>query len=54
MTSRYCYNPCVWRKSRRNNLADWFRRMQRIRRDKKQEPDLFLISNCNRPVYPGK
>jgi hypothetical protein len=39
---------------RRMTLADHFRRWQRIRRDRKQEPDLFLIGGYYAPYYPGK
>ena len=54
-TGRYIYCPMTAaRIGRRMTIADRFRRWQRIRRDRKQEPDLFMISGYARPVYPVK
>ncbi len=55
MKSRYCYNPMTARRiGRRMTVADLFRRWQRIRREKRNAPDLFPVTGYGRPVYPGK
>lgn len=55
MTGRYCYCPMTAKRiGRRMTLADRFRRWQRIRRNRKNGPDMFPISGYGAPVYPGK
>lgn len=55
MTSRYCYCPMTARRiGRRMTLADRFRRWQRIRRDRRRQPELFPVGNYYAPVYPDK
>lgn len=51
MTSRYCYCPMTAKKiGRRVTL------IQRLRRwlNKPQEPDLYMVTGFNAPIYPGK
>ena len=55
MKSRYCYCPMTARRiGRRMTLADYFRRWQRIRREKRREPDLFMFAGYYAPYYPGR
>lgn len=55
MTSRYCYCPATAKRiGRRMTLADRFRRWQRIRRDRRKQPELFQFGNYYAPVYPCK
>ena len=55
MKSRYCYCPMTAKRiGRRMTLADRFHRWQRIRRSKKNLPDLYPVGNYYAPVYPGK
>lgn len=56
MKSRYCYCPMTARRiGRRVTLFDRLRKWQRQRAERRNaEPDLFLFSDFNRPVYPGK
>lgn len=54
-TGRYIYCPMTAKRiGKRMTIADRIRRWQRIRRERKHEPDLFLATGYARPVYPGK
>lgn len=51
MKSRYCYCPMTAKRiGRRVTLLDRIR----LRRRRKNVPDLFPIVGYNAPVYPGK
>ena len=51
MKSRYCYCPMTAKKiGRRVTLLDRIRR----RRYRRENPDLFMVTGFNAPVYPGK
>ena len=53
MKSRYCYNPMTSKRiGRRVTIMDRIRRRRAERR--RAEPDLFLVTGFNRPIYPGK
>lgn len=55
MKSRYCYCPMTAKRiGRRMTLADLFHRWQRIRRDRRNAPELFPVGNYYTPVYPSK
>ena len=55
MKSRYCYCPMTARRiGRRMTLIDLFHRWQRIRRDIRNAPEMYPVSNYYRPVFPGK
>ena len=55
MKSRYCYCPMTARRiGRRMTVVDLFHRWQRIRRDRKSEPDLYTVGGYYDPYYPGK
>lgn len=52
MKSRYCYCPMTAKRiGRRVTLAS---RIRRWLRNRKTEPDLFMISGYYAPYYPGK
>lgn len=52
MKSRYCYCPMTAKRiGRRVTLIEQIRRRYRQRRNK---PDLYMICNCDQPVYPIK
>ena len=55
MTCRYVYCPMTAKRiGRRMTIADRFRRWQRIRRDRREMPDVYMAGNYYPPVYPGK
>ena len=55
MTSRYCYCPEVYKRiGKRMSLADRFRRWKKQREDRRNAPDLFMVTGYNAPIYPSK
>ena len=51
MKSRYCYCPMTAKRiGRRVTLADRFRKWRKQR----EQPDLFMVTGFNAPVFPGK
>ena len=51
MKSRYCYCPMTAKRiGRRVTLLDRIRRW-RVRRE---NPDMFMVTGFNAPVFPGK
>ena len=55
MTGRYCYCPMTAKRlGHRMTIVDRFHRWQRIRRDRRNAPDLYPVIGYNAPIYPGK
>ena len=55
MTSRYCYCPMTSKKLyQRVTIMDRFRRWKKKREDRRNAPDLFMVTGYNAPIYPGK
>lgn len=55
MKSRYCYCPMTSKRiGRRVTIMDRIRRWKKQRRDRRNAPDLFMVTGFNAPIYPGK
>jgi hypothetical protein len=55
MKSRYCYNPMTSKRiGQRLTIADRFRRWKREREERRNWPDVFMVTGYNPPIYPGK
>ena len=55
MTSRYVYCPMTSKRiGQRATLAYRFRRWQKMRRDRKNGPDVYMVTGFFPPVFPGK
>lgn len=55
MTSRYCFCPMTAKRiGRRMTPADRFRRWMRIRRDRKNGPDVFMVTGFYPAYVPRK
>ena len=55
MKSRYCYCPMTSKRiGRRVTLADRFRRWKKEWENRRNAPDVFMVTGYNAPVYPGK
>ena len=55
MKSRYIFCPMTSKKiGMRITLADRFRRWKKERENRKNYPDVFMVTGFFPPVYPGK
>lgn len=55
MKSRYIFCPMTSKKiGRRVTLAYRFRRWIKERKDRKNGPDVYMVTGFFPPVYPGK
>jgi hypothetical protein len=55
MTGRYIYCPMTSRRLGWHlNPVDRIRQAIRMRRKRKNEPDVFPIVGCFAPIFPGK
>ena len=55
MKSRYCYCPATAERiGQRATILYRLRRWLKIRRDRRNAPDVFTVTGYYPPVYPGK
>lgn len=55
MTSRYVYCPMTSKRiGRRVTIMDRFRRWKKERENRRNAPDVFMVTGYYPPIYPGK